>query len=302
MGEKNVAEKLSAAFPGLPIRTGELLKDRTSFRIGGPAGALVMPRTEEEAARVYGFLCRAQEKILILGNGTNLLVSDKGFDGAVLCMDEFLTDLQLTGETEIYASAGALLSRVAVLARDNGLTGFEFAHGIPGSVGGAVCMNAGAYGGEIAQVAQFVRAADKEGNIVEIPVEKCEFSYRHSLFMQDYLVLGLSIRLVKGEKEAICEKMNELSARRRASQPLNFPSAGSFFKRPAGHFAGALIEGAGLKGVGIGGARISEKHAGFLISDGTATFGDVIATMEMTQKKVQEQTGILLEPEVRIIR
>ena len=297
-----IVSLIRSIYPAMRILENEPMKDHTSFRIGGRVPAMFFPGTFEEAAALFRLLSENDVRTLAIGNGTNLLVSDEGVDAAVIAFGDNLSGLSVSGENEITAMAGALLSRTASFARDHGLSGLEFAHGIPGSVGGAVCMNAGAYGGEIRGVAVSVTAADRAGCLHEIPAENCDFAYRHSMFDENWLVLSVRFRLTPGDPAAIQERMTELAEKRRASQPLAYPSAGSTFKRPANGYAAAMIEGAGLKGKGVGGARVSEKHAGFVISDGSATFRDVTDTMEMVRQAVKEKYGTLLEPEVRIVR
>ena len=238
----------------------------------------------------------------LLGRGTNLLVSDRGLDTLVIKTAERMTSIRRLDDVTLEADAGVLLSRLAVYAQQAGLAGLEFAHGIPGSLGGAVCMNAGAYGGEMRQVVTEVTALYPDG-IRRFTGDQAEFAYRHSRFLEDgAVVLGAVVRLTPDDPAAIRQRMDDLMARRRASQPLEWPSAGSTFKRPEGHFAGTLIDQCGLKGLTVGGAQVSEKHAGFLINRGGATFADMAELIRQVQQRVLEETGVTLEPEVKIVK
>ncbi len=300
-------QKLSRRCPSLELRTGEPLSKHTTFRIGGPARLFLVPRTAAELAAALESCHEAGVRPLFLGNGSNLLVPGKGYDGVVLSMGEYA---RLSFEEgRIYASGGALLSKISAAALEHGLTGLEFAGGIPGSAGGAAVMNAGAYGGEMAQVVEFVDVLDLEGSPRRVPAAACEFAYRRSAFSGgELLVAGVSFRLTPGNREEIRDKMEDLARRRREKQPLEYPSAGSTFKRPAPLadgtpvYAAALIDQCGLKGLTVGGAQVSEKHAGFLINKGGATFEDVLKLIEQVQEAVQNQTGVSLEPEVKILR
>ncbi len=274
----------------------------TSFRIGGPARRMAFPKDGSqmvlliEAARTCG------ARPLVIGNGTNLLFPDEGVDRLVVNTRD-MSGVTLDAEGRVAAEAGASLSRVAVFSQQHGLSGLEFAHGIPGSVGGAVCMNAGAYGGEMRQVVRKATVLFPEEGIQTLTNEELALSYRHSLLTDrpDAVVLRAVFTLEAGESAAIREKMDELMARRKASQPLEYPSAGSTFKRPEGYFAAALIDQCGLKGLTIGGAQVSEKHAGFVINRGGATCADVLALMAQVQQRVWEEKGVRLEPEVKVI-
>lgn len=276
----------------------EPMKNHTSFRIGGKVRAVFLPSTAEEFGCIAGLCENAGIKYVVMGNGTNILFSDEPKDMVVIKTFDYMDKIELIGNGEIYAQCGALLSKIAVCALNNGLTGFEFAHGIPGSLGGAVVMNAGAYGGEMKDVIKSVDAVT--GTYGK---ESCGFSYRHSRFSDggDY-VLGAVIKLEKGDGREIRARMDDLMNRRRNSQPLNYPSAGSTFKRPQGGYAAELIDRAGLKGYTVGGAQVSEKHAGFVVNKGGATFSDVINIMNDIRSRVLENSGIELEPEVRIIK
>ena len=289
--------------PDLKWAADEPMAKHTSFRIGGPAKRMAFPKTREQLVVLMGFLQDAGVKPLLIGNGTNLLVADKGLDTVVIDTSAELSHIELTDEGEIAADAGVSLAKLALFAWKNGLTGLEFAHGIPGSVGGAVCMNAGAYGGEMRQVVHSAVVLFPEEGIRTLTGEELAFSYRHSLLTDrpDAVVLRAVFTLKPGEPAAIREKMDDLMARRKASQPLEYPSAGSTFKRPEGYYAAALIDQCGLKGLTVGGAQVSEKHAGFVINRGGATCADVLALMAQVQQRVWEEKGVRLEPEVRVI-
>ena len=272
----------------------------TTMRIGGPADLLIgIPDTAAASAVLRS--CRDHGvPYLWLGNGSNLLVGDKGLRGAVLRFEDAAPTVAADGR--ITCSAGTKLSRLCRTALDNGLTGLEFAYGIPGTVGGAVYMNAGAYDGEMAQVLHSARCLDPDGTVTDVPAEQLELSYRHSALMENgRIVAQATVSLRPGDPAAIEAKMNELLSRRREKQPLEYPSAGSFFKRPAGYFAGALIQQAGMKGYQVGGAQISEKHAGFVINRGGATADDVRRLCADVQKAVYALAGVSLEPEVRFV-
>ena len=280
----------------------ESMAKHTSFRIGGPAKRMAFPETREQLVLLTGFLQEAGVDPLLIGNGTNLLVADEGLDTVVIDTSAKLSHIELTGEGEITADAGVSLAKLALFAWKSGLMGLEFAHGIPGTLGGGVVMNAGAYGGELKDVVTKVTALYPDGVKVLKPAE-LDFSYRHSVFSTgEGIVLGAKLKLEPGDKDAIKAKMDELMARRKASQPLELPSAGSTFKRPTGYFAGPLIEGCGLKGCRVGGAEVSPKHAGFVVNVGGATCADVLALIEKVQKTVYDAHGVMLEPEVKIIR
>jgi UDP-N-acetylmuramate dehydrogenase len=287
---------------GVPLKQGELLCRHTSFQIGGPVSVMVFPETTAQLQAVFA-LCREWGvRPGILGAGTNVLAPDQGLDTLLVELKTGYHDIQDLGGGRLEAQAGAMLSRLAATAADLGLTGLEFAHGIPGTVGGGVYMNAGAYGGEMRQVVERVTAMDFSGNLLEIPAQELDLSYRHSRFMTENLViLSATVQLEAGDKAAIQAAMKDLMGRRRASQPLEFPSAGSTFKRPATGYAAALIEQAGLKGFRVGGAQVSEKHAGFVINRGRATCGDVLTLMEEVSQRVYDHSGVRLEPEVRIL-
>ncbi len=272
----------------------------TTLRVGGPADYVAEPESEAQFCALLRLARERSVPTMVMGNGSNLLVRDGGIRGLVIRLGRAFSAIE-TIPGGLYAQGGALLSVLARQALEKRLTGLEFAQGIPGSVGGGVYMNAGAYGGELAQTVEFVRALDGE-TIREIPGNEMNFSYRHSRAMEEgWIILGAQFRLTLGDPERIEAAMRDFASRRKEKQPLEYPSAGSFFKRPAGHFAGALIEGAGLKGLSVGGAQVSEKHAGFLINMGGATADDFLRLMERVQASVMEKYGVPLEPEVRIV-
>ena len=283
------------------VCTDELMSRHTTFRIGGPASVFVTPKSEKDLVTAIE-ICRSQDApYFILGNGSNLLVSDQGYDGVVVHIGSDLRDISVEG-TEITAKTGAMLSQVAHAALAHGLTGMEFAAGIPGSLGGACMMNAGAYGGEMSQILVGVRALDDKGQIVELAADQLELGYRHSIMMEkQYVVLGARIHLEKGDPEKIQAQMDDLKEKRIAKQPLEYPSAGSTFKRPEGAFAGKLIMDAGLRGFRIGDAMVSEKHCGFVVNAGKATAEDVCGVISHVQQVVMEKYGKELEPEIRFL-
>ena len=297
-----VVEALQRYVPRDNIHLQEPMAGHTTFRIGGPADCFVQLEDEEQLRKVRRYLGLAGVPFFVLGNGSNLLVDDAGYRGVVLQIGQKMSDISVQG-CHIIAKAGATLRQVAVAALEHGLTGFEFASGIPGTVGGGVVMNAGAYGGEMSQVVNQVRVVSKEGESMELDNDTMEFRYRGSVIRGSaFTVTEVTFRLEPGDREAIQAKMEELAARRREKQPLEYPSAGSTFKRPEGHFAGGLIDQCGLKGFRIGGAQVSEKHAGFVINAGGATCADVLALIGHIQKTVRERTGVELETEVKILR
>ena len=283
------------------IKTDVLLKDCTSFKTGGKAGLFLIPETEDELAGSLSLLKEKDIPYFILGKGSNLLVSDSGYAGAVIKLGEGLSQIQAEG-TKIRAGAGASLAKVARVARQETLTGFEFAAGIPGTVGGAMVMNAGAYGGEMKDVVESVRLLLEDGSIREFTCEEMKFGYRTGILKE---IKGVALETVfalqKGEGEAIDAKMQDFAARRREKQPLEYPSAGSTFKRPEGHFAGKLIGDAGLSGYAIGDAKVSEKHNGFVINTGNATAKDIRDLIFYLKEKVEKETGVVLEPEVIMV-
>ncbi len=294
-----VSDLFTREFPALQVLEHEPLANHTSFRIGG-AATMLFPRSPEELTAVYRFCIANNLSPRILGAGSNVLAPDAGLDCPVICT-KALAEMTDLGDGQILAQCGVALARLACFARDLGLTGLEFAHGIPGTVGGGIYMNAGAYGGELSQVAVQTTALLPDGTVWEAVGEEQGFSYRNSAIQKaGALVLQTRFSLQPGDRELISQRMKELSEKRRTSQPLDKPSAGSTFKRPATGYAAALIDAAGLKGKGVGQAVVSEKHAGFVVNLGGATAADVLATMELVQKTVLESSGIQLEPEVRI--
>lgn len=301
MIETKALNSIQDACPGVRFLENEPLSAHTSFRIGGPAACMAFPKTPEELASVLKAAYAHGVAPRILGAGTNVLAPDEGVDTLVICTKDALLGLRACEGTKIEAMAGETLAHTAVFARTLGYTGLEFAHGIPGTVGGGVYMNAGAYGGEIAQVAEETTILLPDGTQRVLRGEEQVFGYRTSAFEKMPCVIVRTVfRLMPGDPEAIAARMRELMAKRCASQPLELPSAGSTFKRPEGAYAGALIEASGLKGCGVGGAEVSRKHAGFIVNTGGATARDVRAAIEMVQKKVYEDSGYRLEPEMRI--
>ena len=281
------------------VKTEEPMKNHTTFRVGGPAEFFVMPRTAEEVKKVIDLCRRESFPYYIIGNGSNLLVSDQGYRGVVLQIYKEMSYIEVE-ENVVVAQAGALLSAIANKALENGLTGFEFAAGIPGTLGGACVMNAGAYGGEMKDVLEEVTVLTEEGEVLTIPKENLELGYRTSIIdRKGYTVLEARIQLRGGEKEAIKSLMEELKDKRVSKQPLEYPSAGSTFKRPEGYFAGKLIQDAGLRGFSVGGAQVSEKHCGFVINRENATAADVAELMRQVSARVEEEFGVKLEPEVK---
>ncbi len=301
MDRQRFEQELSALLSPEQIRREEPLSRHTTFRVGGPAEYLVTPALEEIPTVVQ--LCRqADVPLTVIGNGSNLLVADAGLRGVVLEIGRAAAGIRLIGEHVLEAGAGTLLSEAAAFAARNGLSGMEFAAGIPGSIGGAAVMNAGAYGGEMKDILLAVRVLTREGVILERPAEELDLSYRHSRMMDEQeLVLEVRIGLTKGSESAIRARMDELKAKRTEKQPLEYPSAGSTFKRPEGYFAGKLIEDAGLRGFRIGDAQVSEKHCGFVINRGNATAAQIYELMCEVSARVKAQSGVTLEPEVRLL-
>lgn len=283
------------------IRLNEPMKLHTSFRIGGPADILLLPTEVSEIRNVVIFCRKHDVPLYVIGNGSNLLIRDKGIRGIVLKISQNFNDIEVK-DNFIKAKSGTLVTVLSKTALENHLKGLEFASGIPGTLGGAIVMNAGAYDGEFSKIIEKVTAMDYEGNIRDLMKEELEFDYRWSVFQKkNHIILEALIKLEKGNYDEIKSKMEEYSARRKEKQPLNLPSAGSTFKRPKGHFAGTLIEKAGLKGMRIGDAAVSELHAGFIVNLGNATACDVERLIEYVQKKVYEKFQIWLEPEVKIL-
>ena len=288
-------------FPQLDWTAEEPMSRHTTFRTGGPARRFARPGSTEELAALLDAADRERWPVLVLGNGSNVLAADQGVDALVIHTGR-LDGVRRTGERTLRAEAGISLARLAAFAQREALSGLEFAHGIPGSLGGAVYMNAGAYGGEMRQVVTAVTAWLPGRGVVCLERDAMEFGYRHSLFSrQPGAALEAEFLLEPGDSGVIRARMDELNRRRREKQPLEYPSAGSTFKRPEGHFAGALIEQCGLKGARAGGAMVSEKHAGFIVNAGGATSGDVLELIALVRRTVKDQTGVELEPEVKMI-
>ncbi len=287
---------------GIPFRENELLAQHCTFKIGGPAELFVQPETEQQLCAAVK-LCKAENvRYYLLGNGSNILFADEGYRGVIIDTTAMKTELVIDG-TQVAAGAGLRLSALCTAALENGLTGLEFAYGIPGTVGGAVYMNAGAYGGEMKDVLVSVRYLTAEGEIMEAPAAELDLSYRHSIFEENGgCILSACFRLEKGDPSAIKARMNELMAKRVDKQPLDKPSAGSTFKRPAGAFAAALIDQCGLRGYRHGGAAVSEKHCGFVVNLGGATCADVLALCDEVRAIVKEKTGYDLEKEIRVVK
>ena len=294
-----ILDQIRNTFPGVTIKEEEPMKAHCSFRTGGPAAAFLVPEDEGTMLRLLAVLSENKAPFYILGNGTNVVFCDESLPYFIISTEN-LQGISMTEEGYISAQAGAALSRVATFAYENSLTGMEFASGIPGSAGGGVLMNAGAYGGELKDIILSVRCCQRDGSSVrELSGEGCDFRYRHSIFQSgEYVVLSAVFRLKKGEKNSIAAKMKELNARRREKQPLDLPSAGSAFKRPEGYYAAALIEQCGLKGTSVGGAQVSEKHAGFIVNTGNATSADLKALLTLVSNTVKEKTGIELQREI----
>lgn len=294
-------QKLAAALPNVELRFDEPMAKHTSFRIGGNAEVMAFPKSAEELSAILKMSALLDVKPAILGAGTNVLAPDEGIVGLVICLKDCLGGMERLDEARIRVAAGVTMTRAAVFAASVGLAGMEFAHGIPGTVGGGVYMNAGAYGGEICQICESVEVMDFEGNLTVKTCEEMEFSYRHSVLEEKAgIVVSAVFRLAPGNPEVIRGKMKELQGKRSASQPLDLPSAGSAFKRPVGGYAASLIDQAGLKGFTVGGAAISTKHAGFAVNLGGATAKDVKELLRQVSDKVYENSGIRIEPEIRI--
>ena len=295
--QRGIGEKL----PKIRLLFNEPLSKHTSFRIGGPAEVMAFPQNETELAEMLKISNILDIIPVILGAGTNVLAPDEGVKGMVICLKDCMNGMECLDSGRVRIMAGVTMSRAAVFAANQGLSGMEFAHGIPGTVGGGVFMNAGAYGGEISQVCQSVTVMDAHGNTTVLSSEEMGFGYRHSVLEESgQIVISAVFRLSQSTPEIVKSKMKELQMKRSASQPLDLPSAGSAFKRPAGGYAAALIEQAGLKGYRIGNAAISEKHAGFAVNLGGATAKEMRQLLEQVSEKVYAAAGIRLEPEIRI--
>ena len=293
--------KISAFVPEIKLCFDEPMSKHTSFRIGGNAEVMAFPSNRDELAQLLKTSALLDCKCAILGAGTNVLAPDAGISGIVICLKDCLDGMELLYENRIRVMAGVTMTRAAVFAANHGLSGMEFAHGIPGSVGGGVYMNAGAYGGEICQICESVEVMGMDGAISHFSAEQMQFSYRHSILEErNAIVVSAVFRLVPAPVEQIRSRMKELMGKRSASQPLDLPSAGSAFKRPVGGYAAALIDAAGLKGFQVGNAAISSKHAGFAVNLGGASAQDVKSLLSQVSDRVYEHCGIRLEPEVRI--
>ncbi len=283
------------------VKCDDPMKNHTTFKIGGNADYAVFPESEEQIIAVLRLAQSENIPVTILGNGSNVLIGDRGIRGIVIIIGKNMSNFSFDKD-RVTAQSGILLSRLANVIYENALTGFEFASGIPGSLGGAIYMNAGAYGEEISSLVEEVTYIDSNFSIKTIKGAECEFGYRHTFFTnKDYIITSCTLKLEKGDKTAIKAKTDDLRERRTAKQPLDKPSAGSTFKRPEGYFAGALIEESGLKGFKFGGAEISEKHAGFVVNNNGATAKDVLGIINHAQKTVKDKFGVDLEPEVKII-
>lgn len=299
---KTIIKKLSKEIASDRIIENADMSQYTSFKAGGKADLLVEPANEGQLIHALNVLRQEKANYMVLGNGSNVLVKDGGYRGVIVRIGTSLSKIDIEDDT-LTCGAGALLSVVARVALNEELTGFEFASGIPGSIGGAVFMNAGAYGGEMKHIVESARIFEvKTGVIKEVTVDELDLSYRHSAIQATGdVVLSVKIRLQKGEREAISAQMKELREKRNTKQPVQYPSAGSFFKRPEGYFAGKLVQDAGLKGVSVGGAQVSELHSGFVINTGNATATDICQLMVLVQNTVYDKFGVKMEPEVRII-
>ncbi|MEG6584596.1 UDP-N-acetylmuramate dehydrogenase [Dendrosporobacter sp. 1207_IL3150] len=293
--------KIEKIIPSDRLLIDEPLANHTTFRIGGPADYFVLPASVEEVTSVAKLAKDYDIPVTILGNGSNVLVLDNGIRGLVLKFSKEMSRIRHEGN-HIFAGAGALLRDVSRYAADLGLSGMEFAIGIPGSIGGAVFMNAGAYEGEMSHIVQSVTAVCADGSVIRFNKEEIEFSYRHSVFHENHCTIcEVELAFKNGEQTLIRNKMGDFTTKRETKQPIEMPSAGSTFKRPPGHFAGTLIEQTGLKGLSIGGAQVSPKHAGFIINAGGATAKDVLDLIKEVQQRVYEKHGVMLHPEVRTL-
>lgn len=298
MISKAVVETLKQFLPAENVFVNEPMKKHTTFRIGGEADCFVCVENTSQLKEAQAYLQSMQIPYYVLGNGSNLLVSDEGYRGVILEICDKMSDIRVEGNC-IVAQAGALMSKIAHVALEHGLTGFEFAAGIPGTIGGGAVMNAGAYGGELKDVITTVEVINRDGEVLLLENAAMEFGYRSSILKRmPYIVTEVKIQLQEGVREDIKAAMDDLGKKRREKQPLEFPSAGSTFKRPEGHFAGALIMNAGLRGFQVGGAQVSEKHCGFVINKGDATADDVKELIRQVQKEVKTQFEVDLEPEV----
>ena len=294
-------QEISALLPNIELRLNESMSKHTSFQIGGPAEVMAFPKNVGELAEILKKSALMDCKIAILGAGTNILAPDEGLPGLVICLKDCMDGMERLDGDRIRVAAGVTMARAAVFAAGQSLGGMEFAHGIPGTVGGGVYMNAGAYGGEIKDICESVDVVRPDGTCLTLFAEDMGFSYRHSRLEDEQgVVVSAVFKLTPKPESEVREQMQELLKKRKASQPLEYPSAGSAFKRPVGGFAAALIDQAGLKGFQVGGAAVSEKHAGFVVNLGGATAQDVLALLKQVAQIVQDKSGIQLEPEVRI--
>ncbi len=299
--KRETIEAIERILPAGQIFRQEPMKLHTTFRVGGNAALFLEIRSAEQLRELIACFHESGVKYFVVGNGSNLLVSDEGYDGVILHIAGGMKELRAEGRI-ITAQAGALLSQVAAAALEHSLAGLEFASGIPGSVGGGVIMNAGAYGGEMSQVVSRVKGISADGKEVAFTKEELEFGYRMSLLKREHIIVTeVEFQLESGVREEIRVKMADFTARRKSRQPLEYPSAGSTFKRPEGYFAGKLIMDAGFRGYSVGGAQVSEKHCGFIINKGNATAADIRQLMKEIQERVKEQTGVELEPEVVLL-
>jgi len=299
----NQFELLQKALPSLQMIESEPMKNHTTFKVGGPCAVMLLPKNTEELRAAIGFLRETNTPYAVIGKGSNLLVADKGTDLVIIKLAENFSSIQKIAPCRLEADAGVSLAKLAAFAAESNLSGLAFAAGIPGTVGGGVFMNAGAYGGELSTVIERVTVLTPAGDLTEFTNEQCTLGYRESFFSKNpsYTIVRAAFALTPGKKEEIHAEMADLAKKRREKQPLEYPSAGSTFKRPEGAFAGTLIEAAGLKGLKIGGAQVSEKHAGFVINTGGATAADIRALISRVQNKVKAQSGFTLECEVRFL-
>lgn len=296
--DPNIYEFIKERVSDKNILLDEPMMKHTTFRVGGPAKAFVSVDTEKQLSEIIPFLIKVEEPYYVVGNGSNILVGDRGYNGVILEIGSKFNKITVN-DNIIIAQAGALMSSVARIALENGLTGFEFASGIPGTMGGGVVMNAGAYGGELKDVVKNVKVMSPEGEMINLSGEDMRFGYRNSAIKTGpYIAIEITIELQKGNKDEIEEKMRSLNEQRRSKQPLEFPSAGSTFKRPEGYFAGKLIMDTGLRGFSIGGAAVSEKHCGFVINKKNATAIDIYEVITEVQERVYDKFGVHLEPEI----
>lgn len=296
--DPNIYEFIKERVSDKNILLDEPMMKHTTFRVGGPAKAFVSVDTEKQLSEIIPFLIKVEEPYYVVGNGSNILVGDRGYNGVILEIGSKFNKITVNDNT-ITVQAGALMSSVARIALENGLTGFEFASGIPGTMGGGVVMNAGAYGGELKDVVKSVKVMTPEGELINLSGEDMKFGYRSSVIKTGpYIAIEITIELQKGNKDEIEEKMRSLNEQRRSKQPLEFPSAGSTFKRPEGYFAGKLIMDTGLRGFSIGGAAVSEKHCGFVINKKNATAIDIYEVITEVQERVYDKFGVHLEPEI----